>query len=723
MVSGTAITWTGASLAGSNSILFKITDAAGNDSATTGSQSYELDTLAPTLAITTPISGGYINNAEDEIDLVISGISSGADGQTVTVDVGGTSKTATVATGGAWSVTLTSTEVRALSSGTVNITADIDDAAGNPATQATASYIYDITAPTLTVSNVDISADTGTSDSDFLTKTAAQTITATLSSALAQDDVLYGSVDNGSTWTDITTMVSGTAITWTGASLASSNSILFKITDAAGNDSATTGSQAYVLDTATPAPTVSGSGYTNDATPTLAGTAEAGSTVIVTVGGASYTTTATGGNWTVNAGTDTPTSGSYSAITGATNAITVISTDAAGNVSSTTNANLALDTSAPVISSVSVPAAGTYATGQDLSFIVNIDSDILVDTASGTPRLALTVGSSTVYADYVSGSGTAALTFTYTVQNGNLDTDGITVGTLSLNGGAIADEAGNALDLTLNNPGNTTLVLVDATPPTAFLVTSPQSVQLEAISKTNGHDYAPQVTAVGSNGEYVVTWHGADSYGDNSIFVQKFNADGSITNQTPVQLEAIGYAFGDDNSPQVVAVGSNGEFVVAWQGRDSGNDYSIFVQKFNANGTITSQTPVQLEAIGRTNDHDLAPQVAALGSNGEYVVTWSGVDSTGDYSIFVQKFNANGTITNQTPVQLEAISKTNGSDESPQVAAVGSSGEYVITWTGVDSAGDYSIFVQKFNANGTITNQTPVQLEPIGITNTEDYAP
>ncbi|MDO3384222.1 Ig-like domain-containing protein, partial [Gilvimarinus sp. SDUM040013] len=102
------------------------------------------------------------------------------------------------------------------------------------------TYVLDTTAPTLTISSVDISADTGTAATDFVTKTASQTITGTLSGALATGDILYGSVDNGSTWIDITSKVSGTAISWDGATLSGSSTILFKITDAAGNDSSTT---------------------------------------------------------------------------------------------------------------------------------------------------------------------------------------------------------------------------------------------------------------------------------------------------------------------------------------------------------------------------------------------------------------------------------------------------------------------------------------------------
>ncbi|WP_246213084.1 Ig-like domain-containing protein [Azospirillum brasilense] len=51
------------------------------------------------------------------------------------------------------------------------------------------------------------------------------------------------------------------------------------------------------------APAVTSAALTRNTTPVITGTAEAGSTVTVTIGGATYTTTATGGNWSVNLAT------------------------------------------------------------------------------------------------------------------------------------------------------------------------------------------------------------------------------------------------------------------------------------------------------------------------------------------------------------------------------------------------------------------------------------
>jgi len=105
-----------------------------------------------------------------------------------------------------------------------------------------------------------LSADTGTSSTDFNTAIAAQTITATLSTGLESGEVLYGSVNNGKTWTNITGKVSGLSISWDGAILLSgTNSIKLEVRDAAGN-AAPVASHDYMLDTGAPTGSVTISG-------------------------------------------------------------------------------------------------------------------------------------------------------------------------------------------------------------------------------------------------------------------------------------------------------------------------------------------------------------------------------------------------------------------------------------------------------------------------------
>jgi len=132
--------------------------------------------------------------------------------------------------------------------------------------------------------------------------------------------------------------------------------------------------------------------------------------------------------------------------------------------------SITYDVIAPVVTSVTVPANGYYKAGDALTFTVNFSENI---TVTGIPQLSMTIGATPRQAAYVSGSGTNALTFTYTVQSGELDADGIAVTTLSANGGSLRDAATNDANLTLNSVGSTTGVLVDAVAPTVTSVGVP----------------------------------------------------------------------------------------------------------------------------------------------------------------------------------------------------------------------------------------------------------
>jgi len=99
------------------------------------------------------------------------------------------------------------------------------------------------------------------------------------------------------------------------------------------------------------------------------------------------------------------------------------------------------DTQVPLVMAVALPESKTYLAGDVLSFQVEFTEAVQV---TGTPALALQIGSATVQALYSSGSGTRILVFQYVVQGGESDADGISLlSELVLNAGAIADAAGN----------------------------------------------------------------------------------------------------------------------------------------------------------------------------------------------------------------------------------------------------------------------------------------
>ncbi|CAM3407971.1 S-layer-like y domain-containing protein [Paenibacillus lupini] len=133
-----------------------------------------------------------------------------------------------------------------------------------------------------------------------------------------------------------------------------------------------------------------------------------------------------------------------------------------------------VDAVAPAINNVDVPTAGTYLVGENLAFTVHYNENVTVNTTGGTPYLQITIGSTPVHAAYVSGSGTKSLLFSYMIQVGDVDTDGITVAaSLALNGGTIKDTASNNANLSLNSVGSTASVLVDTLAPSVSSVTAP----------------------------------------------------------------------------------------------------------------------------------------------------------------------------------------------------------------------------------------------------------
>lgn len=133
-------------------------------------------------------------------------------------------------------------------------------------------------------------------------------------------------------------------------------------------------------------------------------------------------------------------------------------------------ASVLVDSILPTITSITPPADGTYVETNNLDFIINIDENVNV---TGVPRIQLDIGGTIKYADYVSGTGTNALIFRYTVEAGLNDTDGITASSpMTLNGGTIRNGGLQNLDLSFTPPTMTN-ILVDSQVPTITSVIPP----------------------------------------------------------------------------------------------------------------------------------------------------------------------------------------------------------------------------------------------------------
>jgi len=122
-------------------------------------------------------------------------------------------------------------------------------------------------------------------------------------------------------------------------------------------------------------------------------------------------------------------------------------------------------------------ADGTYGVGAVIPIVITFDAPVTVNTAGGTPYLTLNLNGTAVNAPYTGGSGTTALTFTYTVAEGQTTAGALLDDTSStalvLNGGTIVSASNGAPAVpTLPTPGSagslsaSSKIIIDAVAPT-----------------------------------------------------------------------------------------------------------------------------------------------------------------------------------------------------------------------------------------------------------------
>ncbi|SOY67892.1 Ig-like domain-containing protein [Cupriavidus taiwanensis] len=459
---------------GNYALTVTATDAVGNTGPASAPFLLTVDTAAPTAPTITPSNGTVIAGTAEP-------------GSTVHIDLNGDGTpdaTVTANAGGTW----TYTPSPALGDGTV-VSVTATDAPGNTSTPATATV--DASAPaTPALAGVvdDATPSTGPLADGDATNDGTPTLSGT-AEAGSTISVYNGTTLIGTTTADATT--GAWSFTPTTALPDGAVSLTVTATDAAGNTSAPSTAFTLTLDATPPAipaiasvtddnpvatPLASGDS-TNDSTPTLSGTADAGSTISIYSGATLLGTTvadATTGAWSFTPGTP---------LTDGPNALTATATDAAGNVSAPTAAfNLTVDTAPPAAPSITIASGTTISGTADPGSAIDIDLD-----GDGTPD-------ATVTADATTGD------WTYSPATPLPDGTAISV--------TATDAAGNA-----SAPATAT---VDAAPPAVPAITSvtddnPVSTPLASGDSTN--DSTPTLSGTADAGSTISIYNGATLLG------------------------------------------------------------------------------------------------------------------------------------------------------------------------------------------------------------------
>ncbi|HAW6881586.1 TPA: Ig-like domain-containing protein [Escherichia coli] len=270
-----------------------VSDKAGNPAS--ANHGLAVDLTVPVLTINTVSGDDIINAAEHGQALVISGSSTGGEaGDVITVTLNSKTYTTTLDASGNWSVGVPPSDVTALGSGPQTITAAITDAAGN-SDDASRTVTVNLTAPTIginTIASDDVinatekGADlqiTGTSD-----QPAGTTITVTLNG-----QNYTATTDSSGNWG---ATVPASAVSALGEA---NYTVTANVTDTAGNSNSA--SHNVLVNSALPAVTINAvatddiinaaeSGNAQTISGQVTGAAQ-GDTVIVTLGGNTYTAT------------------------------------------------------------------------------------------------------------------------------------------------------------------------------------------------------------------------------------------------------------------------------------------------------------------------------------------------------------------------------------------------------------------------------------------------
>ena len=587
------------------------------------------------------------------------------------------------------------------------------------------------------ISLIDISADTG-SATDFITQTAAQTITARLDAALTGTK-LWGSVDGGTTWTDISSFVTTTTtdLSWTGVTLSGSNSIKLAVTANTvtafnGATASVVGSistQSYSVDTTAPA-------FTSAATGSFA---ENGT-------GTAYTAAATDAHLLAytKSGADTglfnldPNSGAVTFIsapnfevptdTGGDNVydISVTATDGAGNSSTqavaitVTNANEAPTLTSGATATFAENATGTVHTvtatdpdagttltyalaGADAArFAIDANTGAVTFAASPNYEAPTDTGANNIYDITVTASDgtntTAAQAVAITVMDVN-EAPSLTSGTAA----SFAENGtGTAYTVTATDPENAALTYALAgTDATLFSINATTG----AVTFATAPNFEAPADA-GGNNVYDVTVTASD--GTNTTAAQAVAITVTNVNEAPTLTSgatstatlAVNQAFSNDVSGLFSDVDAGNVFSYSATGLPTGISIAATTGVISGTPTATGTVPVVITATdsgGLTVSHTVtvnvvtAPVITGIASNVTQAQSGDALTFTATISEIVTVDTGGGTPTLTLDVGGTAMTAT----------YTGGTGTAMLTFTAIAPAGDdATVTVTTINLNG-----------------------
>jgi hypothetical protein len=196
-----------------------------------------------------------------------------------------------------------------------------------------------------------------------------------------------------------------------------------------------------------------------------------------------------------------------------------------------------------------------------------------------------------------------------------------------------------------------------------------------AVTTETSLDQSEPAVAMDSNGDFVVVWQSLDQDGDSwGIFGQRFDATGAAQGSE----FAVNTETAKDQTGADVAMDDVGNFVVTWQSFDQdGGGWGVFAQRYDAAGASQGAE----FQVNSTTTQEQSSAAVAMDSDGDFAVTWQG--GPGNLDVYVQQYGADGTAVGG---ETQISNFTGGDQHSPDIAMDGD-GDHFVVWEGKTSGG------------------------------------
>ncbi|UCE03082.1 MAG: DUF11 domain-containing protein [Candidatus Latescibacterota bacterium] len=226
---------------------------------------------------------------------------------------------------------------------------------------------------------------------------------------------------------------------------------------------------------------------------------------------------------------------------------------------------------------------------------------------------------------------------------------------------------------------------------------APRGPQFRVNQTTAGIQASPDV-AMDNGGGFVVVWHGNGSGDSDGVFVRRYSATGSATtDEILVNMDTAG-----TQARPALSTDSNGDFVVVWEAEISPGDFDIYLQRFS--GSANPQG-AQTRVNATTRAQQLNPSVARK-SNSDFAVVWESDDDTTaatDFNVYFQRFSSNGS-----PQGSEArVNSVTSQAQTQPFVEMASTGDFIIVWASDDDPTpqtDWNVWMQLVNKSGNPIN-------------------